>query len=188
MTWHLCSSEMVTITCWLHQRSGRNQNYANLTCGHIRSMSDFSTFYPARGQRQFVTDELQCIFFFFFFFFFFHNLSNLITYLADSVTEIMQQLKMRIPSFFRVKPVLEEAFSNSSLTLTALWANSADKLIIFFLFFFQKIRFDISYKLGDNLHEMSSLIFWEKYFKLASAENFAKVPREMEKTDRRTSW
>ena len=24
--------------------------------------------------------------------------------------------------------------------------------------------------LGDNLHEMSKLIFWEKYFKMLSAE------------------
>ena len=26
--------------------------------------------------------------------------------------------------------------------------------------------------LGDNLHEMSYPVFWEKYFKMSSAENF----------------
>ena len=40
---------------------------------------------------------------------------------------------------------------------------------IFFLFFFQKIGFDISCKLSpDNLHERSMLIFWEKYGKKKS--------------------
>ena len=39
-----------------------------------------------------------------------------------------------------------------------LWANSAnDKLMIFFSYFSQKIGFDLSCKLGDNLHEMSNL-------------------------------
>ena len=26
--------------------------------------------------------------------------------------------------------------------------------------------------LGDNLHEMSKPVFWEKYFKMTSAESF----------------
>ena len=54
-------------------------------------------------------------------------------------------------------------------TITTLWANSADdKLIISFFYFFQKMGFDIScntISLGDNLHEMSKLIFWEKHEK-----------------------
>ena len=64
------------------------------------------------------------------------------------------------------------------LTFTTLWALSADdKLMIFFLFFpvnriwhFMQI---VSW--GDNLHEMSNPVFWEKqekYFKMLSAENF----------------
>ena len=32
--------------------------------------------------------------------------------------------------------------------------------------------FDISCKLGENLHEISKPIFWEKYFKMLSAEIF----------------
>ena len=67
-----------------------------------------------------------------------------------------------------------------SLTFTTLWAHSADdKLVIFFFYFSQKTGFDISCKLspmdGDNLHEMSNLVFWknkEKKIKMLSAENF----------------
>ena len=63
------------------------------------------------------------------------------------------------------------------LTLTTLWANSADdKLMIFFLFP-QKTGFDISQivSIGDNLYEMSKPVFWfkqEKYFKKLSNEFF----------------
>ena len=41
----------------------------------------------------------------------------------------------------------------------------------FFLYFSQKISFDISCNLsakGDNLHEKLKLIFWKKYFKMLS--------------------
>ena len=43
-----------------------------------------------------------------------------------------------------------------------IWANSVEE------------GFDISCKLslGDNLHEMSKPISWEKYFRLLSAESF----------------
>ena len=41
-------------------------------------------------------------------------------------------------------------------------ANSADDKLIFFSNFSQKIGFVISYKLGDNLHEMSYPVFLEK--------------------------
>ena len=41
-------------------------------------------------------------------------------------------------------------------------ANSADdKLVIFFFHFSQKTGFDISC-IGDNLHEISNPVFWEK--------------------------
>ena len=60
----------------------------------------------------------------------------------------------------------------SSLTLS-ISANDILKYV-FFIFFFQRIRFDISRKLGDNLREMSNPIFWEKKKKkvrnLSSAE------------------
>ena len=49
------------------------------------------------------------------------------------------------------------------LKLTMLWANLADNILMIYCFFPQKIGFDISGKcLGDNLHEMSYSIFWEK--------------------------
>ena len=51
------------------------------------------------------------------------------------------------------------------LTFTTLWAFSADnKLMIFFLFFPEnRIRhFMQIVSLGDNLHEMSNPVFWEK--------------------------
>ena len=69
---------------------------------------------------------------------------------------------------------------NGCLTLSTLWANSADnKLVIFFLIFYWKIGFDISCKLspkeaicmkcqipfcllGDSKYEMSNPFFWEK--------------------------
>ena len=44
--------------------------------------------------------------------------------------------------------------------------------------------------LGDNLHKMSSPFFWEKYFKMSSAENFTQsakrqplpLPRQIQQT------
>ena len=53
------------------------------------------------------------------------------------------------------------------LTFTTLWAKSADDKLMSFSYFPQKTRFDISCKLqivstGDNLHEMSKHVFWEK--------------------------
>ena len=60
--------------------------------------------------------------------------------------------------------MIESTFSNVTdpLTLTTLWADSADdKLVIFFLFFLQN---RIRHFWGDNLHEMSDLIFYTKIF------------------------
>ena len=67
---------------------------------------------------------------------------------------------------------------SSSLTFTTLLANSADdKLVIFFLFFtVNRIwQFMQIVSTGDNLHETSKRVFkenLEKYFNMASAENF----------------
>ena len=55
--------------------------------------------------------------------------------------------------------------SNNSLTFTTLWAFSADdRLMIFFLFFPENRiwHFMQIVSLGDNLHEMSNPVFWEK--------------------------
>ena len=64
------------------------------------------------------------------------------------------------------------------LTITVLWGNSADNRLIFFLFFLEnKIwHFMQIVSLGDNLHEVSDLIFLEKYFKMSSAEIFIPQP------------
>ena len=59
-------------------------------------------------------------------------------------------------------------------------ANSAeDKLVIFFFLFFfprtQNLTFHEQIYTGENLHEMSNSVFWEKkekYFNMSSAENF----------------
>ena len=51
------------------------------------------------------------------------------------------------------------------IALTRLWADSADNiLMIFFLFFLEnRIRhFMQIVSFGDNLHEVSNLILWEK--------------------------
>ena len=51
------------------------------------------------------------------------------------------------------------------LTFTTLWVNSKDdKLIIFFLIFPRKqdLTFMQIVSIGDNLHEMSKPVFWEK--------------------------
>ena len=51
------------------------------------------------------------------------------------------------------------------LTFTILWALSRGQIDETFLIFPQKTGFDISCKLspnGDNLHEMSKPVFWEK--------------------------
>ena len=64
------------------------------------------------------------------------------------------------------------------LTVTTLWANSVDaKVMIFFLFFPEnRIRhFMQIVSTGDNLHEMSKPVFWEKwekYFNMLSAKKF----------------
>ena len=71
----------------------------------------------------------------------------------------------------------------------AFWVKiSADDISIFFFFkfFFQKIGFDISYKLSpmETTHEMSNLFFWEKKKKniiiLLSAEIVEKVVKVYE--------
>ena len=53
------------------------------------------------------------------------------------------------------------------LTFTTLCANSADDKLVTFFEFFQKTGFDLSCKMtpfsiGDNLHENSKPVFWEK--------------------------
>ena len=68
-------------------------------------------------------------------------------------------------------PFINRSFSpKHSLTLSTHWGNSADdKLILFFFFFFfffffyfsRKTRYAKSLE-GDNLNEMSNLIFWGK--------------------------
>ena len=55
--------------------------------------------------------------------------------------------------------------SAKHLTFTTLWAFSADdRLMIFFLFFPENRiwHFMQIVSLGDNLHEMSYPVFWEK--------------------------
>ena len=50
-------------------------------------------------------------------------------------------------------------------TSTTLWANSADdKLVVFFLFFPENRIWHCKQivSIGDNLHEMSNPVFWEK--------------------------
>ena len=52
-----------------------------------------------------------------------------------------------------------------TLTFTTLWAFSADdKMMLFFLFFPENRiwHFMQIVSLGDNLHEMSNPVFWEK--------------------------
>ena len=51
-----------------------------------------------------------------------------------------------------------------ALTFTTLWAFSADDRLIFFLFFPENRiwHFMQIVSLGDNLHEMSYPVFWEK--------------------------
>ena len=54
---------------------------------------------------------------------------------------------------------------DNELTFTTLWANSADnKLTIFFLIFPENRiwNFIQIVSIGDNLHEMSKSVFWEK--------------------------
>ena len=56
----------------------------------------------------------------------------------------------------------------SGLTLTVLWAYSADDKLIFFLFFPEnRICYFIQIvSTGDNLHEMSNFIFYQKIRKI----------------------
>ena len=56
------------------------------------------------------------------------------------------------------------------INFTTLLANSADDKLVIFFIFFPETGFDISCKLS-HLHEISKSVFWEKYFKLFSAEN-----------------
>ena len=61
--------------------------------------------------------------------------------------------------------ILSAAVVIGILTITTLWANSADdRLMTFFLYFSQKTGFDISCKSSpiDSLHEISKPVFWEK--------------------------
>ena len=56
-------------------------------------------------------------------------------------------------------------FKVSYLTFTTLWAFSADdKMMLFFLFFPENRIWHYMQivSLGDNLHEMSNPVFWEK--------------------------
>ena len=48
--------------------------------------------------------------------------------------------------------------NSDTLTFTTLWANSADNKSVMYFIIFQKIGFYNSYKLGDNLHEISKPI------------------------------
>ena len=60
---------------------------------------------------------------------------------------------------------LKEIPDKNTLTFTTLWAFSADdRLMIFFLFFPENRiwHFMQIVSLGDNLHEMSYPVFWEK--------------------------
>ena len=68
-----------------------------------------------------------------------------------------------------------------ALTFTSQGKFSGQQIDIFFFYFSQKTGFDIScmeticnFMHGDNLHEMSDPVSWEKikYFKMLSAENF----------------
>ena len=70
--------------------------------------------------------------------------------------------------------------TTAKITLTILWANSADdKLMTFFslFFFFQKTGF----KFSDDLHGMSKPFFRgkvkTKYFNMPSAENFTQIAK-----------
>ena len=59
----------------------------------------------------------------------------------------------------------KDQVQTGSLTFTTLWAFSADdKMMLFFLFFPENRiwHFMQIVSLGDNLHEMSNPVFWEK--------------------------
>ena len=67
--------------------------------------------------------------------------------------------------FFWQNLDMTELFCTDMLTFTTLWAFSADdKMMLFFLFFPENRiwHFMQIVSLGDNLHEMSNPIFWEK--------------------------
>ena len=55
---------------------------------------------------------------------------------------------------------LKQQFYNQNKSLAGLVNISADDALKYFSYFSQKTGFDISYE--DNLHEMSTRIFWEK--------------------------
>ena len=67
------------------------------------------------------------------------------------------------------------------LTFTTLWANSADDKLLFFLLPEYKIwHFAQIVSIGDNLHEMSNPVSWEKYekyFRMSPAENFTQCAK-----------
>ena len=57
----------------------------------------------------------------------------------------------------------------AQLTFTTLWA---DNKLIIFLFFPENRLWHFMQIVSYNLHEMPNPIFWEKYFKMSSAEKF----------------
>ena len=68
-------------------------------------------------------------------------------------------------------------YSEFILTFTTLLANSADNIVIFFLFFPENRiwQFMQIISTGDNLPELSTPVLWEKvekYFIKSSAETF----------------
>ena len=73
----------------------------------------------------------------------------------------------------------QHALLIESSTFTTVWAHSADdKWMILFLFFPENRiwRFMQIVSTGNNLHEMSKSVCWEKeekYFSMSSAENFS---------------
>ena len=71
---------------------------------------------------------------------------------------------------------IAESLQIVSIFRITLWANLADdKLVIFFLFSPENRiwHFMQIVSIGDNLHELSNPVFWEKkekYFKMSAAE------------------
>ena len=71
------------------------------------------------------------------------------------------------------------------LTFTTLWANTAEDKLMPCFYFSKETGFEISYKLspnsiGDNVHEMSYYVSWEKqekYFNMLSAIIFTQLAK-----------
>ena len=71
----------------------------------------------------------------------------------------------RLSRVFDVRTFIGKTFSQSTLTFTTLWANSADDDSMIFFLFFPENRiwhFMQIVSIGDNLHEMSNPVFWKK--------------------------